>query len=176
MGGSICAIRQRMMKNTMNGRQSEIAGESFAASLLARAGYDVLVQYGANQPHYDLVAVKDTRILLISVKANQDGGWPIAINSKTNGMTRHQAIHAWRERQREDLVFFFVQFIEVELAQAPRTYVARPNEIELHLLNQHSGNGDRVLYENYQRDYPRSKRIDNIPELWTFSQARIDTV
>ena len=160
----------------MNGRQSEIAGESFAASLLARAGYDVLVQYGANQPHYDLVAVKGARILLISVKANQDGGWPLAISPKTNGLTRHQAIHEWRQRQRSDLVFFFVQFVGVSLTDAPRTYVARPNEIELHLVDQHSGKGDRVLYEDYQRDYPKSKRIDKIPASWSFSEIRIDSV
>ena len=40
----------------MTPRQCEIAAEAYAASLLAQAGYDVLVQYGANQPHYDLVA------------------------------------------------------------------------------------------------------------------------
>ena len=40
----------------MTPRQCAIAAEAYAASLLAQAGYDVLVQYGANQPHYDLVA------------------------------------------------------------------------------------------------------------------------
>jgi hypothetical protein len=58
----------------MTPRQCEIAAESYAACLLAQAGYDVLVQYGANQPQYDLVAVKGKRILPISVKGSQDGG------------------------------------------------------------------------------------------------------
>jgi hypothetical protein len=49
---------------SMTRRQCEIAAEAYAASLLARSGYDVSVQYGANQPGYDLVAVKDNRILL----------------------------------------------------------------------------------------------------------------
>jgi hypothetical protein len=35
-----------------------VAAEAFAAGLLAQAGCDVLVQYGANQPEYDLVAIK----------------------------------------------------------------------------------------------------------------------
>ena len=34
-----------------------VAAEAFAAALFARYGYDVSVQYGANQPEYDLIAV-----------------------------------------------------------------------------------------------------------------------
>lgn len=34
-----------------------VAAEAFAAALFARLGYDVSVQYGANQPEYDLIAV-----------------------------------------------------------------------------------------------------------------------
>lgn len=56
----------------MTPRQCEIVAESYTACLLARSGYDVLVQYGANQPHYDFVAVKDKRIIPISVKGSQD--------------------------------------------------------------------------------------------------------
>lgn len=62
----------------MTPRQCEIAVEAFTTSVLAQAGYDVLVQYGANQPHYDLVAVKENRILMVSVKGSQDGGWMLA--------------------------------------------------------------------------------------------------
>ena len=36
-----------------------IAAEAFAAGLFAQAGCDVLVQYGANQPHYDLMVTRD---------------------------------------------------------------------------------------------------------------------
>ena len=32
-----------------------VAAEAFAAALFARLGYDVSVQYGANQPEYDLM-------------------------------------------------------------------------------------------------------------------------
>lgn len=42
-------------------RQCELAAEAYTTSLLAQCGYNVLVQYGANQPEYDLVAVRATR-------------------------------------------------------------------------------------------------------------------
>ena len=34
-----------------------VAGEAFAAGQFTRFAYDVSVQYGANQPEYDLLAV-----------------------------------------------------------------------------------------------------------------------
>ena len=63
----------------MTPRQCEIAAEAYAASLLAQGGYDVLVQYGAIQPHYDLVANNGSIFLPISVKGSQDGGWMLAV-------------------------------------------------------------------------------------------------
>lgn len=54
-----------------------VAAEAVAASLFARCGLDVSVQYGAEQPEYDLVVVRDDRLLKVSVKGNQDGGWPL---------------------------------------------------------------------------------------------------
>jgi len=42
--------------------------------LFARLGYDVSVQYGANQPEYDLIITKGERILKVSVKGSQEGG------------------------------------------------------------------------------------------------------
>ena len=35
-----------------------IAAEAFAAAQFARFGIDVSVQYGANQPEYDLIATR----------------------------------------------------------------------------------------------------------------------
>jgi len=54
------------------------AAEGFAAAQFARLGWDVSVQYGANQPEYDLVAVKKDRMLKVSVKGSQIGAWGIA--------------------------------------------------------------------------------------------------
>jgi hypothetical protein len=54
-----------------------VAAEAYAAAAFARAGYEVSVQYGANQPGYDLVVVKENRILKVSVKGSSDGGWMV---------------------------------------------------------------------------------------------------
>jgi hypothetical protein len=63
----------------MNKYHVAVAAEAVAATTFARAGYEVSVQYGANQPGYDLVAVKRKRILKVSVKGSQDGGWALCV-------------------------------------------------------------------------------------------------
>lgn len=160
----------------MTPRQCEIAAESYAASLLARSGYDVLVQYGPHQQHYDLVAVKGARIVLISVKGNQDGGWPLAVSDKKTGLSYHQAIDGWRARQRSDAVFILVQFLNVPLLIAPRVYIARPDEIVVYMKSQCNGSGHGSLWEDYRRDHPKSRYSHKIPPIWAFSQNRIDTI
>src|SRR6185295_4197995 len=134
----------------MTPRQCEIAAESYTACLLAQAGYDVLVQYGANQPHYDLVAVKAERFLPISVKGSQDGGWMLSVRFKEAGSTYHAAIDNWLKAQRRDLIYIFVQFRKVLLGQAPRVYVARPPEIATHLKSQRHGLGYGSLQEDFR--------------------------
>ncbi len=69
-----------------------------------------LVQYGANQPHYDLVANKGDTFLPISVKGSQDGGWALAVKYKNEDVSYHEAIEAWLHAQRDDVIFVFVQF------------------------------------------------------------------
>jgi hypothetical protein len=52
------------------------AAEAIAAAQFARFGYDVSVQYGANQPEYDLtIRSPEGKLLAISVKGSADGGW-----------------------------------------------------------------------------------------------------
>ena len=160
----------------MTARQCGIAAESYAASLLAQCGYDVLVQYGANQPDYDLVVVKDKRILLLSVKGSQDGGWLLAGNEKNPSRNYHQAIDAWLHKQRTDVVFIFVQFLNVTLGNAPRVYVARPKEIARHMKTQSNGIGHGSLTEDWLRNHPKAKRDDKIPAAWKFSSQRIEEV
>jgi len=160
----------------MTSRQCEIAAESYTACLLAQAGYDVLVQYGANQPHYDLMAVKDKRILPVSVKGSQDGGWMLAVRFVEKGTNYHQAIDKWLAIQRDDVVYVFVQFLGVELGQAPRVYVARPPEIAVQLRAQCNGRGHGSLQEDSPRHSPRSKYKDKLPDSWLFTRSRIDTI
>lgn len=162
----------------MTPRQCEIAAESYAACLLAQAGYDVLVQYGANQPQYDLVAVQGARFLPVSVKGSQDGGWMLAVKYKLKGMgvTYHQAIDSWLAAQRDDVIFVFVQFLDVPLGDAPRLYVARPPEIAAHMKTQCDGRGHGALHENFGGQRPRSRYSHRIPSSWLFSQQRINSV
>jgi len=162
------------MTKSMTSRQCEIAAESFSASLLAQAGYDVLVQYGANQPHYDLVAVKGKRFLPVSVKGSQDGGWMLASRYVKNGVKYHAAIDQWLATQRDDTVFFLVQFQGVELGCAPRVYIARPLEIADQLRAHRNGQGHGALQEDWQRNHPGSRYSDKIPVHWVFNQERID--
>ena len=41
-----------------------VAAEAFVAAQFARLTYDVSVQYGANQPEYDLIAVEKNGVLI----------------------------------------------------------------------------------------------------------------
>ena len=160
----------------MTPRQCEIAAESYTACLLAWAGYDVLVQYGPNQPHYDLVAVKAGRILPVSVKGSQDGGWVLAVRHVREGVKYHEAADLWLSQQRPDVVFVFVQFLKVPFGAAPRAYLARPQEIASHLKTQCAGRGHGALFEDFRRDHPRSRYDDRIPKEWVFSAERLDAI
>jgi Holliday junction resolvase-like predicted endonuclease len=160
----------------MTSRQCEIAAEAYAACLLAQAGYDVLVQYGANQPHYDLVAVKEKRMLPISVKGSQDGGWMLAVRYVKPGTNYHQAADMWLAAQRDDVLFMFVQFIGVPIGGTPRAYIARPPEIALHIKSQRGGKGHGALHENYGEIRPNSLYDHRIPSDWAFGLNRLDGI
>ena len=74
--------------------QVATAAEAFAAAQFARCGWDVSVQYGANQPEYDLVAVDGDRMLKVSVKGSQDGAWGLTQSLK-RGTDYHGAADKW---------------------------------------------------------------------------------
>lgn len=156
----------------MTQRQCEIAAEAYATSLFAQCGYDVLVQYGANQPDYDLIAVKGNSKIPISVKGSQDGGWMLAVKYKTKGVGYHQAIDKWLANQRNDVIFVFVQFINLTIGSVPRVYLAKPKEIAAHLKTQCDNRGHCSLQEDYRRDHPKSKYNHKISATWSFSATR----
>ena len=86
------------------------------------------------------------------------------------------AIDAWKEAQRTDVIFVFVQFIGVALGAAPRVYIARSPEIAAHLKTQCDGQGHGSLQEDIRRDRPRSRYDHKIPAGWAFSRERIDRI
>ena len=142
--------------DVMTSHQCGVAAEAYAAYLLARSGYDVSVQYGANQPGYDLIAVKasapNSPPVRVSVKGSQDGGWMLV-----TGMEKadyHGAIDRWLKRQQRHghLVFLFVQFLDVGINSVPRAYLATPEEIAGFLKAAKNGKGHLVCDES--RDGP----------------------
>ena len=98
----------------MNKFQVGIAAEAITAAVFAQAGCNVLVQYGANQPGYDLVVVKEhaadlmfLKTIHVSVKGSQDGGWKLA--SREIGKSCEEALEAWTLKN-TNYIFSFVQF------------------------------------------------------------------
>ncbi|MFM7131891.1 MAG: group I intron-associated PD-(D/E)XK endonuclease, partial [bacterium] len=79
------------MKSTW---QVATAAEAFAAAQFARCGWNISVQYGANQPEYDLVANDGERFLKISVKGSQDGSWGLT-QSFIKNADYHGAAELW---------------------------------------------------------------------------------
>jgi Holliday junction resolvase-like predicted endonuclease len=151
-----------------------VAAEAYAAALFARYGYDVSVQYGANQPEYDLIAVHNDLMLKVSVKGSQDGGWGLTQKYK-KGCDYHEAIRQWLSAHHRKTIFCLVQFQNTRETEMPRVYLAAPEEIADMLHATAGGRGDTILYENHTWG-PRaagSGTTDRIPDEWKISAQRL---
>jgi hypothetical protein len=154
-----------------------VAAEAFAAGFFAQAGYDVSVQYGANQPDYDLVIGKDKTLLKISVKGSQDGGWGLVQGYIEPPVDYQKVPDVWLKNQSSDVVFCLVQFEDVSVGQCPRAYLLTATEIANHLKKARNGKGSTILYENYS--YKKglgAGSTDKIPDEWGFSVNRIESL
>jgi hypothetical protein len=150
-----------------------VAAEAFAAGLLAQAGCDVSVQYGANQPDYDLIATQGDRFLKISVKGSQDLGWGL-VQSYKSGRTYAGAIDAWVAHQNPHIVFCLVQFGGVQIGECPRVYLATVPEIARQLKSCRRGHGTTILYERHEyRSGVAAGASDILPAAWRFSAERL---
>ena len=157
--------------------QVATAAEAFAAAQFARCGWDVSVQYGANQPEYDLVAVDGDRVLKVSVKGSKDGGWGLTQSHIANA-DYHGAADAWLARHSRKTVFCLVQFRSVPATELPRMYLAKPIEIAAWLKAAAAGRGDTILYERHvwSDRAQAAGTIDVIPDRWRFTEARLTEV
>lgn len=158
----------------MDSWQVATAAEAFAAGQFARCGWDVSVQYGANQPEYDLVAVNGDKALKVSVKGSQDGGWGLT-QSYIKNAEYHAAADEWFARHSKKTLFCFVQFKDVPADTLPRMYLATPKEIATWLKNAAKGRGDTILYERHQWS-PKAQAFgttDVIPSSWKFTERRL---
>jgi hypothetical protein len=156
--------------------QVAIAAEAFAACVLAHAGCDVSIQYGANQPGHDLVATRGRRALKVSVKGSQDGGWGL-IQRYKKGRSYFEAADAWCADQDRDVVFCLVQFEGIYVGSAPRAYFAWPKEIADHLKACRAGHGHTILYEDYTMTRGIGAGFCNkLPGIWAASRKRIESL
>jgi len=154
-----------------------IAAEAIAAAQFARCGFDVSVQYGANQPEYDLIVAKGDNLLKVSVKGSQDGGWGLTQSYlKEKTADYHGAIDRWLERHGQRTIFCLVQFDSVPLDAMPRLYLATPADIARRLRETANGRGDSVLYEQHSwgRRAHAAGTTEEIPQSWVFSVERIE--
>jgi Holliday junction resolvase-like predicted endonuclease len=153
-----------------------VAAEAIAAALFARCGYDVSVQYGANQPEYDLLVVKHGLILKVSVKGSQDGSWGLCQSHlKPKSAAYHDAIDSWLKGHKRGTILCFVQFHGVAITGMPRVYLATPDEVALRLHETAKKRGDTILYERHSWS-PRAHgagTVEEIPKAWQFSEERI---
>ena len=77
------------------------------------------MQYGANQPEYDLVAVDSDRVLKVSVKGSKDGGWGLT-QSFIKNADYHGAVDKWLSRYSNKTVFCLVQFKDTSIETLPK--------------------------------------------------------
>ena len=76
--------------------QVATAAEAFAAAQFARCGWDVSVQYGANQPEYDLVAV-DALPRMYLATPSEIASW-LKVAAAGRGDTILYEEHVWTNR------------------------------------------------------------------------------
>jgi hypothetical protein len=154
--------------------QVATAAEAFAAAQFARCGWDVSVQYGANQPEYDLVAVDGDRVLKISVKGSKDGGWGLTQSFISNA-NYHGAVDLWLAKHTNKTVFCLVQFKGVPTSELPRMYLATPKEIGAWLKAAAAGRGDTIMYEahTWAGRAHAAGTTDTMPSSWRFTDTRL---
>lgn len=160
-----------------NNWQVATAAEAFCAAQFSRMGWDVSVQYGANQPEYDLVAVDGERVLKVQVKGSNDGSWGLT-QAYIKDANYHKAADDWITQYSRLTIFCLVQFKNISLECLPRMYLARPIEIANWLKAAAAGRGDTVLYERHEwtQRAQAAGTIDLIPENWIFGKERLEEI
>ena len=156
-----------------------VSAEAFVAAQFARCGYNPLVQYGANQPEYDLIVANGNNgdeMLKISVKGSQDGSWGLTQKYKTKENSYHDAIDKWLDAHGKKTIFCLVQFKDVDDSQMPRMYLATPAEIAKVMKKSRGGLGDTIIYENHEwgERAAAAGTIDKLPDEWVFTKERVD--
>lgn len=164
-----------MPNGRIGGWHVAVAAEAIAAALFARCGVDVSVQYGANQPEYDLIVARGDKLPKVSVKGSQDGAWGLS-QSHLKNANYMAAIEAWQQRHKPRTVLCFVQFKDVPLDKLPRVYLATPSEVAERLKATAGGRGATILYESHtwSARARSAGSAEKIPDTWRFSEERVE--
>lgn len=151
-----------------------VAAEAIAAALFSRCGYDVSVQYGANQPEYDLMITRNSEFLKVSVKGSKEGDWGLT-QSYLKNADYHKAADEWLRRHTGRVIYALVLFSDDAPLVMPRVYLASPREIAERLKATSKGRGDTILHERkeWTGRANGAGTIDEIPLSWSFSEQRI---
>lgn len=151
-----------------------VAAEACAAAQFARCGLDVSVQYGANQPEYDLIVASGERMLKVSVKGSKTGSWGLTPSHLINA-DYHAAVDQWLAKHKPKTIFCFVQFKGVPFEEMPHLYLAHPTEVADRLKATAGGRGDTILFERkiWTKRAHAAGTTDEVPAAWKFSLARI---
>jgi hypothetical protein len=114
-------------------------------------------------------------MLKVSVKGSQDGSWGLT-QSYLRDADYHAAVDVWLARHTPHTIYAFAQFKGVTLPEAPRVYMARPNEVASILKRTAKGRGDTILYERkvWTERAVGAGTVDSIPRGWSFSTQRIE--
>lgn len=175
--GESAMTKRRADSNFKSSWHVATAAEAIAAAQFSRVGFNVAVQYGANQPEYDLMIASNEQMLKISVKGSADGGWGLTQSYIANA-DYHAAADKWLAKHKPHTVLCFVQFKNVPFDALPRLYLARPFEVAIRLKSASGGRGDTILYEEYTRG-PKAAgagTLEKLPDDWRFSAERIKIV
>jgi hypothetical protein len=159
--------------------QVATAAEAIAAAQFARFGYDVSVQYGANQPEYDLMIVDGERSLKVSVKGSRDGGWGLSQTQLTrlrkdnpDGPTDyHGAADAWLKRHKHRTAMCFVQFKNIPTDAMPRIYLVWPKDVAKRLKGAREGKGDTILWDISPEPIPNKAVVS---KEWEMTAERVE--
>jgi len=166
----------RQMDNKMTKWHVSTAAEAIVAAQFARCGWDVSVQYGANQPEYDLMVSKGSNILKVSVKGSQDGSWGLTqgLLKKVGNTDYKKAAESWLKMHSKCTVLCLVQFKDYKVNQMPYICIATPEEVANQLKKSKNNNGDSILHLNkfWSRGIADGT-TDKIPTEWEFSEKRI---
>ena len=152
-----------------------VAAEAFTAALFARCGYDVSVQYGANQPEYDLIVTRGPGVLKVSVKGSKEHNWGLS-QKHLKDADYQVAAETWYARHGPRTIYSLVLFFDDDPMRMPRLYLATPREIADRLKASANGRGDTILHERkvWTTRAQAAGTTDEIPSTWTFSSHRID--